>query len=85
MPLVFAVCTDTLPSHDAPDIYLAFLLSASAFLNGNPLVLLSAPVFLLILPLLLANKMHHSATMARKPEPSVPRLNASTPVLVHIA
>src|SRR5947209_5652196 len=69
----------------APRIYLTFLLSASAFLNGNPLVLLSAPVFLLILPLLLANKMHHSATVAKKPEPSVPRLNDVTPVLVHMA
>ena len=66
-------------------IYFAFLLSASEFLNGNPLVLLSAPVFLLIRPLLLANRMHHSATMARKPDPSVPRLNDVTPVWVHIA
>lgn len=66
-------------------IYLPFFFSASAFLNGKPDVLLSAPVFLLIRPLLLANKMHHSATMARKPEPSVPKLKAMTPVRVHMA
>jgi hypothetical protein len=66
-------------------IYLPFLFSASWFLNGNPDVLLSAPVFLLMRPLLLANKMHHNATIARKPEPSVPRLKAITPVRVHMA
>jgi hypothetical protein len=65
-------------------IYLPFLFSASVFLNGNPLVLLSAPVFLLILPSLLANKMHQNATAARKVEPSVPRLKDMTPVSVHM-
>jgi len=65
--------------------YLPFFFSASRFLNGYPLVRLSAPVFLLILPSLLANKMHHIATEAKKPLPSVPRLNDSTPVCVHIA
>jgi len=65
-------------------IYLPFLLSASLFLKGNPLVRLSAPVFLLILPLLLANRMHQNATAARKVEPSVPRLKLRTPVWVHM-
>lgn len=65
--------------------YLPFLFSASWFLNGNPDVLLSAPVFLLIRPLLLANSMHQSAIIPRKPEPSVPRLKAMIPVLVHMA
>lgn len=84
-PVCFQTSSHTSLLSASHYIYLPFLLSASAFLNGNPLVLLSAPVFLLILPLLLANKMHHSATMARKPEPSVPRLNDVTPVLVHMA
>jgi hypothetical protein len=66
-------------------IYLAFLLSASVFLNGNPLVRLSAPVFLLILPLLLANKIHQKATAAKNVDPSVPRLKLRTPVSVHMA
>lgn len=66
-------------------VYLAFLFSASWFLNGNPDVLLSAPVFLLMRPLLLANKMHQSAIIARKPEPSVARPKDMTPTLVHMA
>jgi hypothetical protein len=66
-------------------VYLPFLLSASLFLNGKPLVLLSAPVFLLILPLLLANKIHQKAIAAKKVEPSVPKLKERTPVSVHMA
>jgi hypothetical protein len=65
-------------------IYLPFLFSASVFLKGNPLVLLSAPVFLLILPLLLANKMHHNAIAARNVDPRVPKLKEKTPVSVHM-
>ena len=36
----------------------ACFLAASVFLNGNPVVLLSAPVFRLIFPLLLAKSTH---------------------------
>ena len=44
----------------------AFFLSASTFLKGNPLVLLSAPVRLLILPAELPNSTHHKPIAAKK-------------------
>src|SRR6187402_2266034 len=37
--------------------------------NGNPLVLLSAPVFLLILPEVEANNMHHNPMAAKPADP----------------
>lgn len=74
-----------LPLQLYDSLYLPFFFfSASAFLNGNPLVLLSAPVFLLILPLLLANRMHHSAIADRNADPIVPKLKLKTPVSVHM-
>jgi hypothetical protein len=87
--LLYMTCTENARSFCTAQtrvrIYLPFLFSASLFLNGNPLVLLSAPVFLLILPLLLANKMHQKATAAKNVDPSVPRLKDMTPVSVHMA
>lgn len=64
-----------------PRIYdsLPFLLLASLFLNGNPLVLLSAPVLLLMwLPA--PNMRHHKPNAARMPDPTAP--NRKPPVLV---
>jgi len=64
-------------------IYLPFLFPASLFLNGNPLILLSAPVLRLMRPLLLANIIHQNATAARNMLPRVPKLKLMTPVSVH--
>lgn len=61
------------PAKTQTQPYLTFLLSASTFRNGNPLVLLSAPVLLLILPLSPANIRHHSPKAARTPLPTNPR------------
>jgi hypothetical protein len=58
----------------------AFLLSASLFLNGNPDVRLSAPVFRLILPSLLAKRMHHSATAEKNALAKVAMPKLKTPV-----
>lgn len=54
----------------------------SLFPKGKPLVLLSAPVFLLILPLLLANRIHHKPIEARTAEPTEPRAKELLPVEV---
>lgn len=65
------------PAHFRPQIALPicffFAEADSLFPKGKPLVLLSAPVFLLILPLLLAKRIHHKPTEAREAEPTAPR------------
>lgn len=59
--------------------FLPFLLLASRFLNGNPLVLLSAPVLLLMwLPE--PNMRHHRPKAAIRPDPTAP--NKKPPVSV---
>ena len=57
-----------------------FLLSASAFVKGNPLVLLSAPVFRLILPPELAKSRHHNPIAPKPPYTATSSPNADSPV-----
>jgi hypothetical protein len=54
-------------------ISLFFAEAASLFSKGKALVLLSAPVFLPILPLLVANKIHQRPMAARAADPVDPR------------
>ena len=61
----------------------AFFLSASVLLNGKPLILLSAPVFRLILPPLVAKSIHHSAMAAKSPDPATLNANDICPVVMY--
>ena len=58
---------------------LAFLLSASMFLRGNPLVRLSAPVLLLILPGELPNRRHHKPKAPSRLLPMHPKMKPVCP------
>jgi hypothetical protein len=66
-------------------ICLFFAEADSEFLKGYPLVLLSAPVFLLILPLLVANNMHQRPIEARLAEAMVARTKAIGPPVLNRA
>jgi len=62
-----------------------FLLAASEFLNGKPLVRLSAPVFREMRPLLLPKSITHRPTDAKKVLKVVPSAKDVMPVCVHMA
>ena len=61
----------------------AFFLYASTFLNGNPLVRLSAPVRRLIFPAELPNSTHHNPIAAKNPYPARLRANDVWPVCIY--
>lgn len=58
-------------------ICLFFAEADSEFLKGYPLVLVSAPVFLLILPWLVANSMHQRPTEAKLAELIVAKMRVT--------
>jgi hypothetical protein len=54
-------------------------------LKGYPLVLLSAPVFRLILPLVVANNIHQRPIEAKMVDPTVDNMNATWPFQLNCA
>jgi hypothetical protein len=66
-------------------ICLFFAEADSEFLNGYPLVLLSAPVFRLILPLLVANSIHQRPIEAKPADPMADMARTAWPPELNLA